>query len=235
MNAEELYERLEKDFIRPEMSDSWAEYMPELADFLVDTYKKRSMGLVCDNTQQINKVYTAVFTSCQVMQSVLDRNETEILLFVHHPIAWDMSKAPNIQQHMERELLQRFRERGISIYNLHVPLDSYGEYSTSVNLAKILGVDIIKPFGQYFGALAGVFGNTDCSTVQELSDKFASVIGHRTGLYQYGSNEIKNREVAVVAGGGNSVSSLEEIAAEGINTFVTGVSLRNEFSEQSHK
>ncbi|MFC1991204.1 Nif3-like dinuclear metal center hexameric protein [Chloroflexota bacterium] len=235
MNAEELYTQLEKDFITSEMSDSWEDNMQDLAEFLSDNYKKRSMGLVCDNSRQISKVYTAVFPSKQVMLSILDRDESNIMLFVHHPVDWDMGKAPHVEQQMDRDLLLQFRERGISIYNLHVPLDNYGEYSTSVSLARALGVEIQKPFGYYFGALCGVFGKTIYSTIQELGEKFKSVLGHRTSLYQYGNDEIKDRMVAITAGGGNMVSVLEEIAVEGVNTFITGISIRNEVSELSHK
>ncbi|MFC1952716.1 Nif3-like dinuclear metal center hexameric protein, partial [Chloroflexota bacterium] len=171
MKAETLYQQLEKDFITPEMSDSWVEYMLSVSDFLTDNYKDRSIGLVCDNSSQINKVYTAVFPSKQVMRTILDKNETGVMLFVHHPSDWNWSDPPDAFEQMDRELLNRFRERRISIYNLHVPLDNYGEYSTSVSLANTLGLEIIKPFGYYFGALAGVFTVTDCSTIRELDEK----------------------------------------------------------------
>lgn len=61
MKATQLYQHLEKDFITPEMSDEWAQYMDSVADFLSENFKKRSMGLVCDFATEINKVYTAVF------------------------------------------------------------------------------------------------------------------------------------------------------------------------------
>ena len=47
MKATQLYKQLEKDFITPEMSDEWAQYMDSVADFLSDNFTKRSMGLVC--------------------------------------------------------------------------------------------------------------------------------------------------------------------------------------------
>lgn len=235
MNASELYMRLEKDFITPSLSDKWAEYMQPLSDFLTDTFKQRSTGLVCDNSKQVKKVYTAVFPTSEVMQSILDKNEVDIMLFVHHPMVWDIRKAPLTFQQMEKGLLNQFRERRISIYNLHVPLDNYGKYSTSVTLAKTLGIETKKPFGYYYGALCGAYGKTRFSRVLELKKKFESFLGHRASLYQYGTDEIKNGMVAVVAGGGNIVSVLEEVASEGVNTFLTGITVRNEISKKSHK
>lgn len=40
--------------------------------------------------------------------------------------------------------------------------------------------------------------------------------------------------MAVVAGGGNSVEILRDVAARGINTFVTGITAETEFSKAAH-
>jgi len=234
MQAVKLFAQLEKDFITPSLSDEWAKYMGSIADYLSDNFKRRSMGLVCDNSQEIKKVYTAVFPSDTVMQSILDKGEKEVMLFVHHPSIWDIRKAPAAFQQMDRGLLEKFRERMISIYNLHVPLDNFSKYSTSSTLAETLGLTVLKPFAEYYGGLAAVFGKSVFSTVQELRGKFAADLGHRTSLYQYGTGEIKNKSVAVAAGGGNIVEILEKIAGEGVNTFVTGVTVRNSHTQKAH-
>jgi putative NIF3 family GTP cyclohydrolase 1 type 2 len=234
MQAVKLYAQLEKDFITPSLSDEWAKYMESIADFLSDNFKRRSMGLVCDTSQEIKKVYTAVFPSHAVMQSVLDKGEKEVMLFVHHPCIWDIRKAPAAFQQMDRGLLEKFRERMISIYNLHVPLDNYGEYSTSSTLAKVLGLTALKPFLEYYGSLAAVFGKTQYSTVQEMKEKFTAVLGHRTSLYQYGTDEIKNGIVSVAAGGGNLVQVHEEMAREGANLLITGVTIKNSYTQKTH-
>jgi putative NIF3 family GTP cyclohydrolase 1 type 2 len=235
MKAAELYERLEKDFVKPGLSDEWAKHMELIADFLCDNFKKRSMGLVCDNADKIEKVYTAVFPSHAVMQSILNGGETDVMLFLHHPSTWNLKNAPPLFQQMDRGLLGEFKERRISIFNLHHPLDNYGEYSTSVSLARVLGTEPDKSFGLYAGALCGVFGKTECKDVQALSEKFTTAMGHRTALYKYGTDEIRNQLIAVVAGGGNETFLLEEIFAEGVNTFVTGVSVKAEFSKSPHE
>ena len=63
MKAELLYRQLEKDFINSALSDDWSGRMTVIGNFLTDNFKKRSMGLVCDNSSQIKKVYSAVFSS----------------------------------------------------------------------------------------------------------------------------------------------------------------------------
>ena len=235
MDAKNLYLQLEKDFITPILSDDWAQYMESISEFLTDEFKLRSMGLVCDNTSVINKVYTAVFPSHYVMRYILYKDQSHLLLFVHHPSIWDIREYPECFQQMDRDLLQQFKERQISIYNLHVPLDAYGEYSTSVSLAKTLGLNIIKPFCHYHGAEAAVYCETQISSTRELNILFESTLGHRTSLYPYGTDEIKNRIVAVAAGGGNILEIHEDMVKEGVNTLVTGITVRNEMSEEAHK
>jgi len=234
VNAANLYERLERDFITSSMSDDWSQYMTPISDFLTDNFKQRSIGLVCDNTSEIKKVYTAVFPSNDVMKSVLDKNETQMMLFVHHPSIWDIRKEPDTFQLMDRNLLAQFKERMISIYNLHVPLDNFGEYSTSVCLGRSVGIEPSIPFYNYYGALAAVFGKTELTNTGDLHNRFETAIGHRTSLYQYGTNYIKDGLIAVAAGGGNIVGLLEEIAREGCNTFITGITVRNAHSEKAH-
>jgi len=155
------------------------------------------------------------------------------MFFVHHPSIWDIRKAPDVFQQMDRDLLQQFKDRKICIYNLHVPLDNFGKYSTSVSFANALGIKSQKPFAPYFGALAGVFGKTDLITIQELRKVFEESVGHKVSLYNYGDNKIKDGIIAVVAGGGLD-ETIDEIAQNKVNTFITGISVKNEHSKKAH-
>ncbi len=234
MKAARLYAQLEKDFITPALSDEWAKYMVSIADFLTENFKQRSMGLVCDNASEIKKVYTAVFPSNNVMQSIIDKGKKEVMLFVHHPSVWDLAGSPPGFQQMDRSLLEKFKENNISIYNLHVPLDNYGDYSTSVTLAKALDLTDLRPFLEYFGGIAAVFGKTELDTLKEMQEKFAVFLGHQASLYQYGSDKIKNGIVAVAAGGGNLVEVHEEIAREGVNLLITGITVKTPNTLKAH-
>ncbi|MFH1183229.1 MAG: Nif3-like dinuclear metal center hexameric protein [Candidatus Moraniibacteriota bacterium] len=235
MEASDLYRSLEKDFIKAGLKDDWTQNTSSIADFLTENFKQKSMGLVCDFADEINKVYAAVFPSNKVMQEVLDKGGENILLFVHHPAIWDIRKAPEVFQQMDRELLAKFKEKRVAIYNLHVPLDNFGEYSTSVSLAKSLNIKVDKPFGEYFGALCGVFGKTSDKNISDLKKRFESALGHESSLYEYGDNKIIGQKVAIVAGGGNNIEFLKEIAKENINLLITGITAKNSHSVEAHK
>ncbi len=234
MKATQLYEQLEQEFIVSGLSDDWTRIWDSISDLVSANFKDRSMGLVCDFADHVDKVYTAVFPSIGVFQRILAGNATDAMLFVHHPAVWDIRETPNVFQQMDRESLLEFKRRRISIYNLHVPLDNFGKYSTSVAFARALGIDPIKPFAPYYGAMAGVFGRTSYATIQELKTIFDKMVGHTVKVYHYGTDEIQNGLVAVIAGGGLK-EAIEEIAAAKINTFVTGITAKNPYSSSAHE
>jgi putative NIF3 family GTP cyclohydrolase 1 type 2 len=168
------------------------------------------------------------------MQSVLAKNETDIMLFVHHPAVWDIRKAPQVFQSMDKNLLEQFKNKRISIYNLHVPLDNFSGYSTSASLANELDIKIDKKIVPYHSAMAGVVGTTKFKNIGELKAKFESILGHQVSFYKNDGDEIKNQKIAVVAGGGNDVEILKEVFNEGVNTFVTGITAKNDHSKLAH-
>ncbi|MFW9867916.1 MAG: Nif3-like dinuclear metal center hexameric protein [Candidatus Thorarchaeota archaeon] len=231
MNAKTLYEKIDSDFELDKCSDDWKGI--ESNEYVSDNFKQRYMGILLDNTQEIESVYTAVFPSDKVLIKILDSGKENILLFTHHPMIWDIRK-PSIFQHISYDLLPQLKQNSISIYTIHVPLDKNGEYSTGTNLARALEIVIEGEFYEYFGVMVGVLGKTELNTPEELADKLSSIIGHKSKLWKYGSDEIINNRVTVVGGGGNNLEGIEEIVELGINTYVTGITVLNDFSRPVH-
>lgn len=233
MKANELYNRLEKDFVSKDMWDEWAKYMGEIEDYLSPNFIERSMGLVCDFAESINKVYTAVFPSEAVMNKILADGATDAMLFVHHAAIWDIRR-PSPFYNMDRGLLKRLMDSHISIFNFHVPLDNYGEFATTKTLADALGIETVKPFAAYRGALVGIIGRTPCRTVEELNALFSKTIDHNSKLYLYGESSIQDGLVAVAAGGGNDMAVVPELLEHNVKIFVTGITVKNEIYADVH-
>jgi len=233
MLAKEIYTHLDNDFIKPGISDDWYRYMTELEPFICDNFKNRDMGLVCDFTETINSVYTAVFPSEKVLRKILE-NVENAMIFSHHASAWDLKKSPVGFYLMDASLLEMLKKKNISLYCLHHPLDNYSEYSTSKTLADALDIEIIKPFANYSGAVCGVIGKTKCKTINELHSKYSAAVCHETKLYQYGNSEIQDNTVAVCAGGGNQVFIVEELIENNIKALITGITVKTENSAEVH-
>ncbi len=234
IKASELYEHLEHDFITPAMTDDWARFMDSVSPYICKNFKDRSMGLVCDFADDITKVYTAVFPSDSVLLKIIDDNVQNAMLFVHHPSIWDIRQAPNIFYQMNTSLLDKLRERKISVYNLHVPLDNYSDYSTSVSLARALRIQPLQKFAPYFGGYAGVIGRSELNSVADLKNLFEKQVGHPVAFYNYGNDEIIKGTIAVIAGGGLS-EGINEVVQNNINLFITGITVKNQFSIDAHR
>jgi len=236
IKATDLYNQLEKDFVTPAMTDNWFEYMSKLEGYLCDNFKQRSIGLMCDFTNEINKVYTAVFPSDEVLSKILDDGITDAMLFLHHALVWDLSKDPSVAFYQPNaELLDKLQERRVSLFCYHAPLDNFGEYSVSTTLANALGVTIEKPFAEDGGILCGVIGTTDCKNIHELNERYSQVVGHKTKLYQYGNSEITNDRIGICAGGGNDEGVVTDLIENGVNVLITGLSVNNTYSATTHE
>jgi putative NIF3 family GTP cyclohydrolase 1 type 2 len=232
MDAKKLYEKLDKDFELDLCKDDW-HYM-NFNEYFSENFKERYMGIVLDNSEKIERVYTAVFPSDKVLREILEFGVMDTLIVTHHPMIWDIRKS-NIFSNINIELLPLLKEKRISLYTMHVPLDKNGKYSTSVNLAKALDIKIEGEFFEYFGVKVAVYGKTNLKTPEELANKLSEVVGHRIKLWKYGGNEIKNNTVALVGGGGNDMDVVKGLKELNINTFLTGVTVLNEFSKKVHK
>jgi len=235
INASDLYKQLEKDFISPNMHDNFANYMPTIYPYMTKNFIERSMGLVCDFTDEINQVYTAVFPSDNVMSSILADKPNGAMLFLHHPSIWSFQNNELGFTQIDTKWIELFQASKIAIYALHVPLDNYGIHATSKTLAEAIGLDVTEPFAEYGGGLCGVIGKTRCKTANELNEVFASAVGHRAKLYPYGDKVIRDGLVAVVAGGGNDIAMVQSAVAKSVNTYVTGITVLNDYSADRHK
>lgn len=56
-------------------------------DFITTEFKEKYIGLVLDNAQNINKVYTTTFPDKEIIKQVIDKDEKDILIF--HIMQWD--------------------------------------------------------------------------------------------------------------------------------------------------
>jgi putative NIF3 family GTP cyclohydrolase 1 type 2 len=232
MKSDELIKIIDNDFILDGMWDDFAEYIPSLHPYMTEAYKKRSMGLVCGFAQDIGRVYTAVFPSDAVMEQIMEDNS---MLFLHHPAVWDYRGSDRRWFEMSDKWAEICKERRISIYSLHVPLDYFGDFSTSASLAREMGLEIVEPFCEYRGGLAGVICRTKSPTMADLREVYASTVGHGVSLYPYGEQAIRGGVVAVVAGGGNDMDVLPQVHEKGVNVLITGLSMHNARTTPVHQ
>ena len=233
LESGELYGRLEIDFDLGRHTEVAWNSMPWAKmdyEFVTDDFKQRHMGVVLDNSEEISSVFTAVWPSDLVLSRVLGSETRGALVFTYLPMVWDI-RAERAFTDINPELLPGLRERRVSLYSLHVPWAKHREYGPSPNLARALGVSIERAFADG----VGVIGITDAETTGQFRENVSSILGHRTKLYEYGVREIAGRRLAVVGGHGCQVRIIREIVDLGIDTYVTGVTVRNVYTKEAHE
>ena len=232
MEARKVYQSLDKEFELDRLQeDEWSLF--DLGDYVTDSFKETRKGLVLNNAKEIQKVYTAVFPSERVLDSILETKAKNLLLFTHHPMIWDTEAGGRPFRNIPKQYLEELKERAISYYSIHVPLDKNGPYSTTVSLARALEVKREKEFFEYFGIPVGIIGKTRHQSFSDLSDFVEKRVGHQVKRWTYGVPKIVNRKVALVAGGGNYPEIAEELADTDIRTYITGVTKKSRDYEPS--
>lgn len=235
MKSKELYNKLKSDFIKKGITDlNWSARMTNLDKYLHDDFKKCGMGLMCDFTERVDQVFTTVFLSDKILSKVLSYNVTNAMIFSHHPTNWDIAYH-NGNYAATEEYIDKLKDRNISIYVLHHPLDNYGEYSTCKTLADSINLKIERPAFLYCGALCGVIGTVNYMTIGELHAQYSKAMGHKTSLYQYGNENIQGERIAVCPGGGNAPFVINEMLSNDIRILITGVTIINDYSKETHK
>ena len=221
MKAKELYKRVGKDFEIDKYKDDWS--FVEFNEFINPDFKEKYIGVMLNNTDEIEKIYTSTFPDTIVLDKILSRNETNVLLFSHHAMGYDPTLEGFPFYNIPVNYLKKLKQQRISFYVLHIPLDKNGVYSTSMNLAKVLQLPVDGEFCEYLGCKVGVICETSFTKVKDFALHVKNVIGHDIKVRQYGDEMIEKQRVAIAAGGGCIDFVARELSALGVNTYLTGL------------
>lgn len=149
MDIKKLSNLLDKKFEVRSVKEDWSWMITEnIKPYLKPSFLKNPVGLMLENSNQVERVFTACFPSNFVIDSIIQKNGQNSLLVVKHPFNWDGLGEGFIQ--FSNETLAKLKENTISIYSLHTPFDKIRDEtdlkSTSVALAKKFGFDVRTSF-----------------------------------------------------------------------------------------
>jgi putative NIF3 family GTP cyclohydrolase 1 type 2 len=182
-------------------------------------FMRRHNGLMLDSGEDVERVYTLVFPSDDVLAEVVRRAEGRpAFVFTHHPMDFETSGRGLIP--MSEAALQRLRESGISFYSAHAPLDCHDTISTSRSLARTAGVRNDGVCAGYHGGHAGVTGSIDETPLDTFVDRLRSALEVQR-IDTHAPRDSVSR-VAVVAGGAAFPPMMQEAIDRGCDTYLTG-------------
>ena len=206
MKAKDLYNVLEQEFRPWECTEVFS-----------------TMGLQFDNTDVVNKVYTATFVSDEVMDQIEARGDTHCLLFTHHPVPQKKDLTQDSPP-PSQQLVERLRKNHISVFNYHIPLDRVSPWSPGTNLAKAMGLTPYQEFYEQNQVRMGLLCHTPYETQTQFAEAAEKVLGHGVKLYRYGEEQLPGGKIALMGGGASNSAVYAWLREQGINLFFTGMS-----------
>lgn len=181
-------------------------------------------GLMISGSNEVNHFFGAVFPTEETLRDFINESVPGDLLFLHHPL--DM-ECGDPQGEFGRaflpiniELLQKIKEKELSIYSCHHPLDCNDKISTGLAIAKKLGLMNIKPCVEIAGEFVGLIGEIEQVTANELIEKLKEIF--ELPYLDLGGHNDDIKKIVIVAGSGDKVDFFKEAESLGADAYVTG-------------
>lgn len=141
------------------------------------------------------------------------------LLIVHHGLFWSQH-LQLVGPHFAR--IRTLITSGVGLYASHIPLDAHAEVGNNIQLARMLGLGNIEPWGLYKGLPIGFIGEYPSPLpLGDVYTRLRDEIGEGNLVQGHGGpNPPTAKRVAVCSGFG--VTLIDEALAAGADTLVTG-------------
>lgn len=169
-------------------------------------------GLQVENSGKVTRILAAVDASQESIDAAAKIPGT--LLLVHHGLLWDGVRTLTGRRY--RRAKAAFAG-DVAVYSAHLPLDAHPEVGNNILLAKLLGMEVSGPFGNYKGLDIGLHGLLERDR-DELVKELSKALAHPVRLI--GGGPQRTKRVALITGGAGS--SVLEAAARGCDTYITG-------------
>jgi putative NIF3 family GTP cyclohydrolase 1 type 2 len=185
-------------------------------------YEGRWNGLMVRGADEVVRAVTCVFPSDRIVAEL----EPQTFLFSEHPL--DFGDVPGFLP-LARESFETMRERGISFYHAHAPLDMHPEVSPSRLCAEGIGLERLEeyyPIAEGIPGGAAIIGESRL-TLEGLAEALRGFLGPEIKVHVLTRPRQDAGRVAVVAGGGADRAILEASLERACETYVTGNAATN--------
>jgi len=230
MKLETLVDQIKKDFELEKFPEDWnfmIEGDEKLRRNATKQFIKTNRGLIFENSEVANKIFLACFPSTYAIKEIVNEGTKEVLLITHHPFDWD-GTGTGFKSFTDEDY-DYMKGNGISLMFMHVPWDRVrndpDRVSTAYGTAKKLKMEVEGEFQEYYGAIVSIYGKLPVKDFDRLVRYLEEKLGNKSlNAFKYGSDEIGR--VALVPGGGNDATMLEDAHKLGVKTYITGCTNR---------
>jgi len=183
-------------------------------------------GLQVEGPDEVTKVAVAVDACLASFEMAVAAGAQ--MLIVHHGLFWGKSLLL-VGPHFHR--VRTLIEGGCGLYGVHLPLDAHPEVGNNAELARLLGLRNVVMFGEYHGVPIGAAGEFDPALTVFAVAKRLEVALETSAVRILARGPGEVRGVACVSGG--AMSMIDQVAAAGLDTYVTGETSHSFFHNAS--
>jgi dinuclear metal center YbgI/SA1388 family protein len=178
----------------------------------VTDYPNALNGLQIANSRSISRIGAAVDFSTRAVQAAIESGVN--LLIVHHGIFWSGLRPVTNQLYRQLKLAL---DNDLAVYSAHLPLDAHSDIGNNILLIRALGCDTSEPFLEERGFLLGQRARVDLD-LSEVVKRLENAVAGPVKTIATGPPRVS--QIGVITGGAGG--DIERVAAEGIDTFITG-------------
>jgi len=190
-----------------------------IRDYLqIDTLRLKDIAInglqVERQNQEIKKIAFAVDACQESFERAVQAGAD--LLFVHHGLFWGHPLAIT-GRHYRR--IQYLVEKDLALYAVHLPLDVHPEVGNNAAICQVLGLEELRPFGEYKGAPIGYQGRLpQPEGINSLVERLFGGYENTIKVLPFGPEKIET--IGIVSGGGG-MAALEALEKD-LDLYITG-------------
>lgn len=188
-------------------------------------FTERFNGLMIKGNDQVGKVWCIVFPSNEVLTEILNKAKPGDMIFAHHPVNMECGDPLGVKGKgflpVNLELLEQIKQKGLSFYACHAPLDYNEQISTSGAIAEAIGGTIVDRFYPYGNGFAGVVCEVPQINTSQLIERLKVVTGIDY-VDSVGVNRDDIIRVSIIAGGGGDVEDIEAGEQQHVQCHIGG-------------
>ena len=196
--------------------------LKKICDWLDDVFKdykcEKDMsnnGVQVAGTPEVKRIAFAVDACLETIEKAAEGGAD--MLFVHHGLSWKEGFKRLTGNKAER--FRKLFQSNLSLYALHLPLDSHEELGNNAVLAKWLNLNVTKRFYDYHGIDIGMLCKLDAPMLSsELLERVRCRVSPDAKLIDNSGGVINC--IALIAGGGDF--DFDIIRNAGADCLVTG-------------
>lgn len=182
-------------------------------------------GLMLRGQENVSTVFLAVFPTNEVLKAFIESAKPGDLLFMHHPLLmecgdpqgpWGRGFVP-----IEPSLLNELKQKELSVYTCHVPMDYNKELGTTAAICEALNATRVDDFYSDERGSVGAICELDEMPTDQLIKRCEEIFDLPYLDFE-GLQHQNIKRIAIVAGCGDVVNVMKEAEEKGAQAYITG-------------